>query len=388
MIKTNNEGDPLWTGIYPTNDFSILYSVQQTSDGGYIAVGYTGWLSCDDVRIYLVKTDSVGNLEWNRTFLGSFSQEGYCIQLTGDGGYIIAGKSHPIGPGYYDGYLLKTNEIGDTLWSMSIGGNHNDYFLQAKPTYDEGYIVVGYTFSYGAGGYDAWLVRLDAGPILIVTLTPQNPPIIIPASGGYFLFDTQIHSAIPESVFCDVWTEVELPNGNIHNPLLLRQNLMIPSGFGISGTIRQMVPSFAPPGDYIYTGYAGTYPDSVVDGDSFRFTKLEGQMGAAIVQDWGVCDWFEWQGVASVTADSPMLSGFPNPFNPAITISFALPEPGKVHLSVYDIAGRLVATLLDGNRTAGVHEFTFDAGNLVSGIYIYRLEAGNYTAVRKMVLMK
>jgi hypothetical protein len=83
-----------------------------------------------------------------------------------------------------------------------------------------------------------------------------------------------------------------------------------------------------------------------------------------------------------------LFSAYPHPFNPATAISFALPEPGKVHLTVYDVAGRLVATLVDGHRNAGIHEITFDAENLASGIYIYRLEAGSFTASSKMVLLK
>lgn len=78
----------------------------------------------------------------------------------------------------------------------------------------------------------------------------------------------------------------------------------------------------------------------------------------------------------------------PNPFNPATTLSFALPKASRVCLSVYDVSGRLVATLVDGWRDAGVHEVTFDGSSLASGVYIYRLQAGTYHASGKMVLMK
>jgi hypothetical protein len=78
----------------------------------------------------------------------------------------------------------------------------------------------------------------------------------------------------------------------------------------------------------------------------------------------------------------------PNPFNPTTTISFALLQPGRVGLTIYDITGRLVTTLVNGHRDTGSHEVTFNASNLASGIYIYRLEAGQFTASSKMVLMK
>ncbi|MFH1736211.1 MAG: T9SS type A sorting domain-containing protein [bacterium] len=83
-----------------------------------------------------------------------------------------------------------------------------------------------------------------------------------------------------------------------------------------------------------------------------------------------------------------LLPAYPNPFNPTSTIRYALPEAGKVTLAVYDISGRLVATLADGVRTAGIHEATFDAAHLSSGVYVYRLSVADYSAAGKLVLMK
>ncbi|NBC26306.1 MAG: PKD domain-containing protein [Bacteroidetes bacterium] len=79
---------------------------------------------------------------------------------------------------------------------------------------------------------------------------------------------------------------------------------------------------------------------------------------------------------------------YPNPFNPTTTISFNLPQPGKVTLRVFDITGRQVATLVDQQMNAGTHIETFDASNLASGIYFYRLEAGDFQSVQKMLLVK
>lgn len=79
---------------------------------------------------------------------------------------------------------------------------------------------------------------------------------------------------------------------------------------------------------------------------------------------------------------------FPNPFNPTTTIRFATPSAGKVKLTVYNIYGELVRTLMDGEVAAGDHEVSFDASNLATGIYFYRLEAGAFTATQKMILAK
>jgi hypothetical protein len=79
---------------------------------------------------------------------------------------------------------------------------------------------------------------------------------------------------------------------------------------------------------------------------------------------------------------------YPNPFNPSTMLRYALPEPARVVLEVYDIAGREVQTLVEGDKPAGVHEVLFDARHLASGIYLYRLRAGSFTQVRKMTLLK
>ena len=89
-----------------------------------------------------------------------------------------------------------------------------------------------------------------------------------------------------------------------------------------------------------------------------------------------------------VVSEYTTLRSYPNPFNPTTTLSYQLPEAGRVHLAIYDISGRQVADLIDGWREAGSHGVTFDASNLPSGIYIARLQAGNVSTSQKLVLVK
>ncbi|MCX6641391.1 MAG: right-handed parallel beta-helix repeat-containing protein [bacterium] len=83
-----------------------------------------------------------------------------------------------------------------------------------------------------------------------------------------------------------------------------------------------------------------------------------------------------------------IISATPNPFNPSTTLTFALPEAGNVHLTIYDVAGRQVAELVNGYKDAGSHQATFDGSNLSSGIYFVRLDAANQSALQKIVLLK
>ncbi|WP_340102761.1 T9SS type A sorting domain-containing protein [Rhodohalobacter sp. 8-1] len=79
---------------------------------------------------------------------------------------------------------------------------------------------------------------------------------------------------------------------------------------------------------------------------------------------------------------------YPNPFNPSTVIQYSLPEATDVTLAVYDMLGREVVSLVDGQKSAGNYEVSFSAGNLSSGIYFYRLTTGNFTKIRSMTFVK
>ena len=91
------------------------------------------------------------------------------------------------------------------------------------------------------------------------------------------------------------------------------------------------------------------------------------------------------QGVPSQFA---LEQNYPNPFNPTTVIDYQLPVNSFVTLKVYDVLGREVATLVDGQKSAGYYQTTFDGSRFASGVYFYRIQAGTFTVVKKFVLMK
>ena len=160
LIKTNVYGDTLWTRTYGGTYYDGGFSVQQTSDGGYIVAGYTGSFGAGG-DVYLIKTNAFGDTLWTRTYGGTSYDLGNSGQQTSDGGYIIAGYTNSFGAGGYDVYLIKTNSQGDTLWTRTYGGTNVDVGESVRQTSDGGYVITGTTGSFGAGG-DFYLIKTNA----------------------------------------------------------------------------------------------------------------------------------------------------------------------------------------------------------------------------------
>ena len=161
LIKTNATGDTLWARTYGGSVRDWGWSVLQTPDTGYIIVGQTSSFGAGDKDYYLVKTDASGSVVWARTYGGTGLDEGRSVQQTLDGGYILAGYTTSFGAGSYDFYLVKTTAGGDTVWTRTYGGTNEDVGYSVRLTLDSGYVMVGYTASFGAGNQDVYLVKTN-----------------------------------------------------------------------------------------------------------------------------------------------------------------------------------------------------------------------------------
>ncbi len=142
-----------WAKTYGGTANEVAYSIQQTSDEGYIVAGGTysfGVGSPDYSDFLVIKLDSIGVVEWANTYGGSSYDQAYSIQQTSDGGYIVAGYTDSFGAGSYDCLIIKLDSIGVVLWAKTYGGSSYDQVFSIQQTSDGGYIVAGYTFSFGA----------------------------------------------------------------------------------------------------------------------------------------------------------------------------------------------------------------------------------------------
>ena len=185
IVKLNLSGTLIWeTNLGGSND-DWAYSIQQTIDGGYIVAGESNSNSGDvggnngGSDYWIVKLDASGSLIWENNLGGSDNDLAYSIQQTTDGGYIVTGKSNSndgdVGEnnGGYDYWIVKLDASGTLIWETSLGGSDNDLANSIQQTTDGGYIIAGWSDSINGdvggnnGGFDYWIVKLDASGTLV-----------------------------------------------------------------------------------------------------------------------------------------------------------------------------------------------------------------------------
>ncbi len=349
LVKTDSNGDTLWTKTYGGTGYEKGFSARQTSDGGYIVGGYTGTADMYSRDMYLIKTDSNGDTLWTKIYGGATGdEESRLVIQTSDGGYIATGSTASYGAGSHDVYLLKTDSDGDTLWTGTYGGTGFDYGYSVQQITGGGYIVAGYTTSYGAGYYDVWMLKIAGDGI-----PPLNPPQnLFVDELGYATWDPPLardllgYNIYLDGVFIGLttdlfWQYTDLVNGQIY----------------IAGVSALYDEGESDPinNDFMYIG-------TNAENDIILTTKLMGN--------------------------------YPNPFNPTTTISFSVTQTSPfVTLEIFNTKGQKVKTLVNEKLDAGAHQVVWngtDENNkqVTSGIYYYQLKAGKYTETKKMILLR
>ncbi len=220
-IKIDTLGELLWSKTYGGNLDDIGFCVDATDDGGFIFAGTTFSFGNGNGDVYVVKADSVGGTEWVGLFGTDQNETGLCVQQTIDSGYIICGSAHSVLLGYewcllrynqngsliwnsfqgslsddfaysvqeidqknyivagnfaYEMYVVRTDTAGYNRWSLIYGGAGTDCAYSIKQTADGGYIIAGITDSYGAGGYDVYLIKTYPDQLDIKEKFAQSAP--------------------------------------------------------------------------------------------------------------------------------------------------------------------------------------------------------------------
>jgi hypothetical protein len=184
IVKLDSLGTMQWEKSFGGSEDDIARSVEKTKDGGYIVAGYT---HSDDGDItinhgvydyWIIKLDSMGSLVWQKTYGGSSNDKAHCAKPTTDGGYIIAGYAGSTdgdvtnNHGNYDYWIIKLDSTGSLQWQKSLGGSGDDEAFSIQQTFDGGFITTGASISNNGdvsgnhGSYDYWIIKLNALGIL------------------------------------------------------------------------------------------------------------------------------------------------------------------------------------------------------------------------------
>jgi len=388
LWKTDASGETVWTRTYGGSDYDRGYSLQQTTDGGYIIAGTTESFGAGYQDIYLVKTDADGDTLWTRVYGKSQEDYAYSVQQATDGGYVIVGYTQSGRD--LNIWLLKTDVDGDTLWTRTYGGTGVESAYSVQQSTDGGYVVAGYTGSFGAGYNDVYLLKVagdQVEPDVSIDIVPDDPPVTVP-QGGQFGFTGTVTNNTEDRRVTDAWTMAIGPAKGTYGPFKELNDIELEPLQTRTARFYQHVPNLAPLGFYNYIAYCGDYPSTVIDSSCFPFEVVPGVSTKAGEAGWVLTGSFLEGDFADLPSEFALLSNYPNPFNASTLISYQLPTGSHLKLEVYNISGQKVATLVNGEQQAGYRSVVWDASETSSGVYFYKLTAGHFSETKRMMLVK
>jgi hypothetical protein len=495
LVRIDSEGSLLWQRTYNALEGYRGHSIDETSDGGFIIAGTACPSGPSRRDIYLIKTDDNGDLIWTRTYGGSKFNSANSVQQTADGNYIVAGASSAFGAGGNDVFVIQVDGEGKALWARAFGGAGDDIAYQVQQTMDGGFIIAGSTKSYGRGYSDIYLLRVAPTPVdpvepdlaigvlqnpymtqyldvyLVASEALDSASVELVVDGdsvGIGLLDADTHlwradyraeppggvisimAAASDLAGNDTTTAASFSvgslsagggvisspdgrvrlrvghrslGGDIYAVILPRRGSegrpdlpgqVLPRGLHVLSSCG------APPAGY-YVGPAAAMEGGACIEFSYRASDLPPGAGAdrLYIRDASggalesyiderrqvVCATIFSPGTFSLVLGSPGASrrrddvlldiagSFPNPFSEAVTVRFEIASRQRIKVTVYDVLGREVARLLDEVVYPGSHEVRWrgrsQRGDLISsGHYFVRIESEHASGTSKVNLIR
>jgi hypothetical protein len=421
LIRMGVDGDTLWTRTYGGTNEERGYSVQETADGGFIIAGTTGSYGSGAYDVWLVKTDADGSQEWSQTFGGSLWDWGWSAEEVIGGGYIITGYTESYGPGVSAVWLIRTDSEGALLWDETFGGSSSEYGCSVQQTLDGGFIVVGDTYSYGAGSRDIWLIKTDGNGDSLWTRTfggggsdggssvcetPDGDYVITGYTKSFGAGQADVWLIKTDGAGDSLWTRTFGGSGDDHGCSV---RLTSDEGYVVAGYTESRgagdddvwLIRADSHGDTLWTEtFGGSGHDRgrsaletadggyVIAGEVFSYAN--GAYDIWVIKAGPACGIEQRPGDAG---NRMALCNRPNPFGERTEISFSAAIPGIALLRIQDSAGRLVRQLTVSQRIGG-NRIVWDGRDteshaVCSGMYHYRLEReGGSVASGRMLLLR
>jgi len=401
LTKSDTVGNILWSKYYSGFNDDWSRDLIEAPDGGYFIVGETrsyGLGGSED--IYLIKTTINGDVEWAKSYGGISNERGWSIDLTSDNKIIIAGFTFSFGFGGYDAYLMKLNLDGTLVWFHTYGGYTNDYAYNVKETPDLGYALTGRRSTNTIGSDDVYLIKTDRdgnspcdfgifSPNVFTISNLQAINLNMSTSNVVSVSDLSITVFTPNTIENISCSIIPVELKSFNYQL--EKNDVILNWTTATETNNMGFKIFRNKIEIGFVPGAGTSTE--LREYFFRDENIEnGHYLYSLVQ-------IDYDGTTEkvgeievVVEDTPteysLKQNYPNPFNPSTTIMFSIPEDGKIVLEVFDALGRKITELINREMSAGNYDVQFNASYLPSGIYFYTLRAAKFITMKKMILLK
>ena len=365
LFKVDSLGNEIWNKSYiGVNGFSTE-RVVETADSGFAVVGWT-----DDMDVFLFRADSLGDSVWTNTYGGASNDQGYDLRQTPDGGFMIAAMTESYGAGSWDAYIIRTDANGDTVWTRTFGTSGYEEAFGIAPTHDGHYLVAG---SHINTNSDVWLIKIGLD--------------------GDTLWTKSVGQAAGNDVARGITATSDngfLIAGKNYNTVDYHNDMYLLKVDAAGDTV------------WSYSYINNTHDEANValqteTGNIYLF-GTRAPSSACSYRDYWV---FAFADAMDVPDDGremlpvgfSLSHNYPNPFNPATTIEYTLPARSHVVIEIFNIMGQRVTTLVDGGLSAGQHKVIWAGRDqlgmpVASGIYLYRLVAGDFSSARKMLLLQ
>jgi len=214
LVKVDSSGNEQWNKTYGGANDEWAHSIVETSDGGFAMAGMTMSFGAGADDVWLVKVDSAGNMQWSKTYGGAKLDYAHSLVETADGGYVMAGDTFSFGAGDRDAWLIKVDSSGNMEWNKTYGGAAYDNAQSMVQTSNGGYTFAGRTYSFGAGGADFWLVKVAEPPEYTLTVYSSPTGVTFTVDGisrtapwsGTYSEGSSVSLVMPETHNGYVWS--------------------------------------------------------------------------------------------------------------------------------------------------------------------------------------
>lgn len=361
LLRFNANSTVAWRRTYGGPYDDRCTSAIQTSDGGYLLAGWTQSFGQGDFDYWLLKLSADGDSLWSHTYGGAYWDQCTSVVETPTG-YLLAGKREDNNDGNFQLWIVATDFLGEQPQTTYFGGTDDEAGAVIVPTSDHGFAFAGATRSFGSLGWNLWLLKTVYLPHIAV----DRPSITF---GGVHLGDSTSRTlnilnigGVPATL-----TALEFPP-DFHTSLQFPLDLA-------PGAHLETPIVFAPQQVGTYIDTLVIHSNSVTDPGPVR---LVGSGLAVSAAESGV----------KMPTQFALLGNYPNPFNARTRIDYALPASAPIELTLYNVNGARIATLVSGLQPAGIQHYDFAVAGLASGIYLYRLSTPSASFTRKLMLLK